>query len=95
MSNITFNDTPTELPPAMTGSLFAIPYKIHKDSPIIKVMINHVETSSIRLVVISLIIWDIVLQTENILADIPIIDIIKILNMPITSLFKLLNSYGF
>lgn len=79
--NITFNDTPTAFPPAITMSSIATPYMTHNDSPTIKTMINHSDTSSIFFVFIPLIIWGTVLETANKVANIPI-SAIKKLNIP-------------
>jgi hypothetical protein len=65
--------TPTELPPAITRSLLPIPYTTHSANPDISAMISQMDTSSVLLVLIALMICGTVLETANSVASIPII----------------------
>lgn len=56
----------------ITKSLIPVPYTTHRLRPIINTITNHIDTSSVFLVFIDLIIWGILLDTAKTVAMIPI-----------------------
>lgn len=70
--SIMFKVTPIAFAIAITISPFNIPYKTHKDSPVIREIISHFETSSVFRVLSDFLIWGTVLHKLNKVAEMPI-----------------------
>ena len=71
-NKIVLMHTAIEFAIIMTKSLIPIPQTTHKLRPIINTITNHIDTSSVFLVFIDLIIWGILLDTAKTVAIIPI-----------------------
>ncbi len=72
INKIVLIHTAIEFAMIMTKSFIPIPYTTHKLRPIINTITNHIDTSSVFLVLIDLIIWGILLDTAKTVAMIPI-----------------------
>ena len=76
-SNTRFNDTPKIFPPTITTSFLPIPYITHNDKPTINDKINQTDKSSVFLVLRLLTICGMYIERANMLAIMPITDIVK------------------
>ena len=72
--SITFRVKPITFAIVIIISPFNVPYKIHKENPVIREIISHFDTSSVLLVLSYFLIWGTVFQRLNKVADMPVKD---------------------
>jgi hypothetical protein len=65
------SETPILLAPIIIMSAFMIPYRTHRDRPVIREMISHLETSSVFFVLSDFRIWGTVLHNVKNVANTP------------------------